>query len=141
MDYKEQANRYQAIKEELVILEPWLDAVGPGWRPVLEALNDAFKNLVADRQVSGYPDAKIQINQVKEKFGGLRCYFSVGGMKEGDFEKVSNYVEMAERFCSKICEKCGESKGVKTRGPAKFGGLGWVLTLCPKHHQERDEAR
>lgn len=139
MDYEEVSRKYESIKQEIILLEPWFSSVGPGWRPVLEALNGAFKHLVAERRATDYPEAKVHINQVKEKFGGLRVYFSAGGMKEGDFDRLSNYVEMAERTCQKLCEECGESEGVETRSPEKSGGYGWVLTLCPKHHKERDE--
>lgn len=65
-----------------------------------------------------YPPA-VKINQIKEKFSGLRFYYS-GGDKQ-----VAGMVLFAEYLCDKTCEKTGEL-GVKcTNG-------GWYATLSPK---------
>jgi len=60
----------------------------------------------------------VTFDQVKEKFGGLRMYFSGGD------EYVSGLVDMAESFSYQICENCGE-KGKPNKG-------GWISTLCDK---------
>jgi hypothetical protein len=61
----------------------------------------------------------VQFDQVKEKFGGLRIYFSGGD------EYVEGLVRMAEGFSYKICELCGSNEG----RPNKEG---WIATLCEK---------
>jgi hypothetical protein len=58
----------------------------------------------------------VKFDQVKEKFGGLRVYFSGGD------DYINGLVRMAESFSYKICEVCGE-KG----SPNKSG---WISTLC-----------
>lgn len=63
------------------------------------------------------------IDQVKEKFGGLRFYISGGA------EEINNHITFAEIMSTKMCEVCGAS------GKRRDGG--WVSTLCDAHHRER----
>jgi len=58
----------------------------------------------------------VYFDQVKEKFGGLRVYFSGGD------DYVEGLVSMAESFSYKVCEVCG-NKGKPNKG-------GWISTLC-----------
>jgi hypothetical protein len=58
----------------------------------------------------------IKFDQIKEKYGGLRAYFSGGD------DYVEGLVSMAEAMSYKICEVCGE------RGSPNKGG--WISTLC-----------
>lgn len=58
----------------------------------------------------------VKFDQVKEKFGGLRVYFTGGD------DYVEGLVSMAESFSYKICEVCGD------RGSPNEGG--WITTLC-----------
>ena len=58
----------------------------------------------------------VKFDQVKEKYGGLRLYFSGGD------EYVEGLVSMAEAMSYKICEVCG-NKGQPNKG-------GWITTLC-----------
>ncbi len=60
-----------------------------------------------------------RINQVKEKFGGLRFYAE--DLPEGALELISKY----EVIASNTCEECGE-KGVLRQGK-------WLRTLCDNH--------
>jgi len=58
----------------------------------------------------------VKFDQVKEKYGGLRVYFSGGD------EYVEGLISMAESFSYKVCEVCG-GKGKPNKG-------GWISTLC-----------
>lgn len=60
----------------------------------------------------------VTFDQVKEKFGGLRVYFS-GGDKY-----VRGMVSMTESFSYMVCETCGE-RGKPNRN-------GWIHTFCDK---------
>lgn len=72
------------------------------------------------------------VDQVKEKFGGLRFYFhfeqnpdAVDVDKEYTDEickEIRGAVDFAESLSFKICEECG--------APGKIRGGGWVRTLC-----------
>ena len=57
-----------------------------------------------------------KFDQVKEKYGGLRMYFSGGD------DYVAGLVSMAEAMSYKICEVCG-NKGECNKS-------GWFTTLC-----------
>ena len=61
----------------------------------------------------------VRFDQIKEKYGTLRVYFSGGD------EYVEGLVSMAEAISGKICEVCG-NKG-------KSSGGGWITTLCEEH--------
>lgn len=63
-------------------------------------------------------NSRLEIVQVKEKFGGLRIYTSVGT------EEQYKVIQEAERKSEETCENCGK-EGTQTRG-------GWVKTLCPE---------
>jgi NADH pyrophosphatase NudC (nudix superfamily) len=58
----------------------------------------------------------VTFDQVKEKFGGLRIYFSGGD------DYVFGAVSMAEEYSYKICEVCGNA--------GKPNREGWFSTLC-----------
>ncbi len=61
--------------------------------------------------------AEIEINQIKEKFGGLRIYYYGGD------DIVTGIVEMAERHSLSTCENCGKPAECKS-----YGQL--IKTLC-----------
>ena len=61
----------------------------------------------------------VKFDQIKEKYGTLRVYFSGGD------EYVEGLVSMAEAISGKICEVCG-NKGEPNKG-------GWISTLCETH--------
>jgi len=58
----------------------------------------------------------VKFDQIKEKFGGLRIYFSGGD------DYVEGIIDMAEEYSYKVCEVCGNS-GKPNKG-------GWITTLC-----------
>jgi hypothetical protein len=58
----------------------------------------------------------VKFDQIKEKFGGLRIYFSGGD------DYVEGIISMAEEYSYKVCEVCGNS-GKPNKG-------GWITTLC-----------
>jgi len=62
------------------------------------------------------PPPSVKIDQIKEKFGGLRFYYS-GGDKQ-----IAGMVYFAEYLCSQTCEVSGEKGESCIRG-------GWYKTL------------
>jgi hypothetical protein len=91
-----------------------LESVGEGWH---ELVNKAFDKLESIK------DIIILIDQVKEKYGGLRIYSSP--MHE-EFDRFTLGLE-TESY--KICETCGES--------GKLRGGGWYVTACDVHANGR----
>lgn len=84
-------------------------------------------------------DAKIssiepgyKVDQVKEKFGGLRFYYDQMSIDDDSRERVDKLVDAAEAKAFTTCEVCGVSDStVTTSGPS------WVKTLCTEHREKR----
>ena len=68
--------------------------------------------------------AQVTVDQVKEKFGTLRFYYSGGD------DYISGLVSMAESMSGVTCEECG--------APGKRVGGGWITTLCKTHAEARN---
>lgn len=64
----------------------------------------------------------VVVDQIKEKFSGLRFYY------HGGDEHISGMVTMAESWAAHTCERCG-NKGERRSG-------GWLRTLCDTHEAE-----
>lgn len=58
----------------------------------------------------------VKFDQIKEKYGGLRVYYSGGD------NYIRGVVSMAEEYSYKVCGVCGNS-GKPNKG-------GWITTLC-----------
>ena len=124
-------------------------AVGPGWTPILRALDALMVSSIAravqhatvvkeeyrDKQCEA--DASIALLQIKEKFGGLRVYWQGNGLGDRIWNQVDGAVSMAEYMAYKTCERCGSMEEVETRprADAKFSR---TLTLCGSCHEDRD---
>ena len=99
-------------------------AVGKGWWPIIESLSENIQQHIefANRTEKVCP--QVVVEQVKEKFGGLRFYY------QGGDEQIHGMVRMAEAWAGMACENCG--------GIGKRRGGGWVRTLCDVHEAERN---
>lgn len=80
---------------------------GPGWEPIIVAACDSLL------------DRDVRFDQIKEKFGGLRIYFTAS---EEDSEFCSGVVRMAEAMSVATCERCGAAGRIR--------GGGWLTCLC-----------
>jgi len=102
--------------------------IGPGWTHLVSDLDRAVHEIIPD----------LQVTQVKEKFGGLRYYYTVPtGTPPEAADEVFALVRKAEADSLHICEQCGaEGAYPGTDRPPGQGG-GWILTLCKSHHKER----
>jgi len=65
------------------------------------------------------PITQVTLDQVKEKFGTLRFYYSGGD------DYIRGMVTMAESMSGVTCEECGKP-GTSTSG-------GWIKTACLEH--------
>jgi len=103
-------------------------AVGEGWWPILEALCANIQNHIdwQNKNHEKHPVVpQVVVEQIKEKFGGLRFYY------QGGDDNVHGMVRMAESWAATCCEECG-APGIRRGG-------GWIRTLCDKHEEERQE--
>jgi hypothetical protein len=99
-------------------------AVGKGWYPILEILCANIQSHIDWRVKQGKECPQVEVNQIKEKFGGLRFYYSGGD------DEISGMVRMAEAWADVACEECGAA------GKRRSGG--WIRTLCDHHEAERN---
>ena len=102
-------------------------AIGEGWWPIIESLCANIQSHTdwwnKNRETRPVVE-QVVVEQIKEKFGGLRFYY-----KGGD-DQISGMVRMAEAWADKSCETCG--------APGTAGGKGWIKTLCLTHRAESD---
>jgi hypothetical protein len=100
-------------------------AVSAGWWPIIESLcaniqshTDWWNTNRKDRPIV----EQVVVEQIKEKFGGLRFYY------QGGDDTIAGMVRMAESWADHSCEECG------VPGNLRHGG--WVRTLCDLHEAE-----
>ncbi|MBD3260687.1 MAG: hypothetical protein GF334_03260 [Candidatus Altiarchaeales archaeon] len=110
------------------------DAVGEGWGPILDELDHQF---VMATGIGTDNHRKIEVLQIKEKFGGLRVYVNATQLTGAERIRVIEAIDRAEEKSFQTCEKCGSTEGVETRAN-KNGRFSRVVTLCQEHHEERD---
>lgn len=86
-----------------------------GWYDVIYNLCKELDELYKENNVN---PRKIQVLQVKEKYGGLRFY--TGGLIPGGHDIIDKYESLSLETCE-ICGKKGETRGSS-----------WLRTLCNK---------
>ena len=87
----------------------------PGWLDLIDELCHTLKN-----HLDTHPELPpIQVRQVKEKFGGLRFYYSGGDAVCRDA------VDRAQARSLSICEVCGQ--------PGALMGGDWLCVRCVDH--------
>ncbi len=144
-DFEEFAKKYPDL-----MTKSQQDYIGvhKGWYHILDALFEKYTGrLESTRSTLKYalenPDSKFTrsipeleaevataleevpiIQQIKEKFGGLRVYIN-GGNAE-----MRTCTHFAESMSYHTCEVCGS--------PGKLRKDDWVKTLCDKHHNDKE---
>ena len=93
----------------------WGFDCGDGWYPLLRAL---CLNIQHTKQ-------EVTADQVKEKYGGLRFYYSGGD------RYIDGLVSMAETMSEYTCESCGDTSTAKIRGTH------WLCCSCDKCWEEK----
>jgi hypothetical protein len=121
-DYKTFAKRMEETYPKMFSTKYGGFAVGAGWYPILETLCANIQSHIDWRVKQGQDIAQVEVNQIKEKFGGLRFYYSGGD------DEISGMVRMAEAWADIACEECGAA------GRRRSGG--WIRTLCDQHEAE-----
>ena len=118
---KQMTEKYPAM-----FSKPYGDfAVGKGWWPILERLCANIQSHIDWKAKQKQFVPQVVVEQIKEKFGGLRFYYTGGDAT------VAGMVHMAEEWATNSCETCG-APGKKREG-------GWIKTLCDHHEAERQQ--
>ena len=107
----------------------WGFSCGDGWFNILDQLMGNIQHHIDWKQEQkekynrGEGCTQVTLDQVKEKFGTLRFYYTGGD------DVIDGMVRMAESMSGVTCEECGS--------PGKRVGGGWVTTLCEAHATAR----
>jgi hypothetical protein len=102
-------------------------AVGKGWYPIIEQLSASIQQHIEFKNKKEEVCPQVVVQQVKEKFGGLRFYY------DGGDDYIHGLVSMAELWAGLACETCG--------GIGKRRGSGWIKTLCDTHYEESERRK
>lgn len=123
---------------------------GAGWHPLIADIcryisnkQKGFLPLKAPKSkyqthdCSTLPLFNLKFEQIKEKFGTLRVYFSITQVEhdwnifdkdkyEREFDRthsdINGYINAMETISSRVCEGCGN--------PGKSRDGGWIKVLC-----------
>jgi hypothetical protein len=92
---------------------------GPGWNSLIDPL------------IKRCTDLGGIVDQVKEKYGELRFYYTpVGPASEALWDSLEDAVNAAENESRHTCEMCGK------RGRLMMSAGQWYKTLCSEHALE-----
>lgn len=94
-------------------------AIGDGWFTIIDHLS----RLIQAHCEWHKECPPVKIEQIKEKFGGLRFYYSGGD------DVISGLVGMAESLAGVTCEDCGFP------GTTRQGG--WIHVSCDPCEEKR----
>ena len=94
----------------------WGFSCGDGWFNILDQLMGNIQHHIDWKNKKEEVVPQVTLDQVKEKFGTLRFYYTGGD------DVIDGMVTMAESMSGVTCEECGS--------PGKRGGGGWITTLC-----------
>ena len=105
----------------------WGIACEDGWYTILDTLCREIQFHIDKRY--GYDNTvrQVEAEQIKEKFGGLRFYYSGGD------NGIEGMVRLAEALSYKTCEWCGN--------PGETQKKGWIITLCQPCNNTYEEKR
>jgi len=101
-----------------------------GWFDLIETVCSVIKNFINNNQ-----DITFEFDQIKEKFGGLRIYYSTNILEKARYNKdyIHGVISLAESISYRICEQTGDKGGlckkenwVKTLSPARMSQLNYV---------------
>ena len=126
-EYDEFAKRMEARFSKMFARPYGGFAVDKGWWPIIESLCANIQHHIdwwnTNRKERPVIE-QVVIEQIKEKFGGLRFYY------QGGDDAIRGMVRMAEAWADHTCEECGK--------PGKSRNTGWIKTLCDEHAAERE---
>lgn len=89
-----------------------------GWYDIVIRLDEAIAQI----------DPHYKIDQIKEKFGGLRYYVSLsGGLDDIQRDHIYRLITAAEHKSETTCDVCGEP------GTRATQGRGYIATRCDEH--------
>ena len=117
-------NRNKPMQETCMC---WGFDCGDGWFNILDQLMGNIQHHSDWKNKKEEVVAQVTLDQVKEKFGTLRFYYTGGD------DVIDGMVRMAESMSGVTCEECS--------APANTHGPGWIRTICEPCEEARELAR
>ena len=121
---KMMVNRNKTAQETCMC---WGFSCGDGWYNILNQLMSNIQHHIDWKNRKEEVVAQVTLDQVKEKFGTLRFYYSGGD------DAIDGMVRMAESMSGVTCEECS--------APAQTHGPGWIRTICEPCETKRETER
>ena len=121
---KMMVNRNKTMQETCMC---WGFECGDGWFNILDQLMGNIQHHIDWKNRKEEVVAQVTLDQVKEKFGTLRFYYSGGD------DAIDGMVRMAESMSGVTCEECS--------APAQTHGPGWIRTICEPCETKRETER
>jgi hypothetical protein len=121
---KMMVNRNKDMKETCMC---WGFECGDGWFNILDQLMGNIQHHIDWKNKKEEIIPQVTLDQIKEKFGTLRFYYTGGD------DVIGGMVRMAESMSGVTCEGCGNV------GERRGGG--WVHTYCTPCEEQRELAR
>ena len=121
---KMMVNRNKNMQETCMC---WGFECGDGWFNILDQLMGNIQHHIDWKNRKEEVIAQVTLDQVKEKFGTLRFYYSGGD------DAIDGMVRMAESMSGVTCEECS--------APAQTHGPGWIRTICKPCETKRETER
>ncbi len=115
--------------------ESWEQCIPKGWHARFKQACDCINEVLRENEVALNA---FNIDQLKEKFGGIRCYWHLdddcaNAVVRGRIEEeIHVIIDELESDSYKLCNVCGE--------PVAWYSTGWVLPFCDKHAHENHAA-
>lgn len=89
------------------------DHVNYGWKKLVDELHERVLEI----------DPDVKVEQVKEKFGGLRYYFQSFSPRYEEIDKLVSFFEVESYKTCEVCGKAGKPRNDRY----------WINTLCDEH--------
>jgi hypothetical protein len=121
---KMMVNRTKPMQETCMC---WGFECGDGWYNILNQLMGNIQHHIDWKNRTSEVVPQVTLDQVKEKFGTLRFYYTGGD------DVIDGMVRMAEAMSGITCEECGN--------PGERHGGGWVRTICEPCEEKRNAMR
>ena len=118
---KMMVNRHKDMQETTMC---WGFECGDGWYNILNQLMSQIQHHIDWKNRDTEVVQQVTLDQVKEKFGTLRIYYSGGD------DYIRGLVSMAQAMSGSTCEVCGNA--------GKFRGKSWFYTACDEHAKDDD---
>ena len=103
--------------------ELWIEC-NEGWYQIIEDLTKQIVELAAQHKADPNGEPRVDVVQIKEKFGGLRYYLRYYDLTDEQIQQFEFTVRAAEMKSYETCEDCGAP--AKLCSPKRY----WMKTIC-----------